>query len=43
MAAAIYRLADHRERTNLPLQLTSFVGRTAESRESRSWWLKSAW
>ncbi|MFZ0180903.1 MAG: hypothetical protein WAL84_13675 [Candidatus Dormiibacterota bacterium] len=30
MAAAIYRLADHRERTNLPLQLTSFVGRTAE-------------
>lgn len=30
MAAAIYRLADHRERTNLPLQLTSFVGRTVE-------------
>lgn len=30
MAAAIYQLADHRERTNLPLQLTSFVGRTAE-------------
>ena len=30
MAAAIYRLADHRERTNLPLQLTSFIGRTTE-------------
>ena len=30
MAAAIYRLADHRDRTNLPLQLTSFIGRTAE-------------
>ena len=30
MAAAIHRLADHRERTNLPLQLTSFIGRTAE-------------
>ena len=30
MVAAIHRLADHRERTNLPLQLTSFVGRTAE-------------
>ena len=30
MAAAIHRLEDLRERTNLPLQLTSFVGRAAE-------------